>query len=99
MIPITKKTFGRSFKILIPGSVTIGDPSSLSALEALAAASCTSNDEIVLSNVLKIHVIICFKLRMNNMTLSTTHRASLNLRYDYKETAKKYSIIHIQARE
>lgn len=53
MIPITKKTFGRSFKILAPGSVTIGDPSSLSALEALAAASCTSNDEIVLSNVLK----------------------------------------------
>ena len=54
MIPITKKTFWRSLNCSVPGFVTTGDPSSLlSALAALAAASCTSNKEIVLSKVLK----------------------------------------------
>lgn len=39
MIPITKKTFRRALNDSLPGFVTAGDPSSLSDLEALAAAS------------------------------------------------------------
>ena len=54
MIPMTKKTFCRCLNRSIPALVPTGDPSlSSSALAALAAASCTSNEEIVLSNALE----------------------------------------------
>jgi hypothetical protein len=49
---MTKKTFGRSFKCSFPDFMTIGDTFSLSLFAALAEASCTSNEEIVLSSAL-----------------------------------------------
>lgn len=54
IIPITKKTLGRSFNCSLSDFVCIGDRSSLTALAALAAASCISKEETVLSSVLKV---------------------------------------------
>lgn len=52
IIPMTKKNLRRSFNCSGPDSVLTCNPSSLSALAALAAASCISKEEMVLSNVL-----------------------------------------------
>lgn len=57
IIPMTKKTLGRLLESPIPVSLSNGDLSSLSALEALAAESCISKEEIDLSKVLKIFAI------------------------------------------
>lgn len=56
IIPITKKTFGRLLDCPIPVSIITGDLSSL-ALEALAAESRISKEEIDLSKVLKTFAI------------------------------------------
>lgn len=53
IIPITKKTFGRLLECPIPVSLSNGDLSSLLALEALAAESRISKEEIDLSKVLE----------------------------------------------
>uniref|UniRef100_A0A2P2JRK0 Uncharacterized protein n=1 Tax=Rhizophora mucronata TaxID=61149 RepID=A0A2P2JRK0_RHIMU len=46
------KTFCLSFGYSVPEFITKEDPSPLSPLAARAAASCISNEEIVLSSVM-----------------------------------------------